>query len=324
MTSTPAAQALASRHQDGARATLIELPVADAFAEAVAAGLRRTPRALPPRYFYDAEGSALFERITELPEYYLTRTEAIILAGAAPECPAVGTLVELGCGSAVKTRLLLDALFRRRDALTYVPVDISGTALRSAVPDLLRRYPGLHVCGIRGEYEQALGVLPRGGALVLLLGSNIGNLDPADACALLARLRGHHVLVGFDMQKPAELLHAAYNDAQGLTAGFNLNLLARINRELGGGFALDRFEHRAFYNAAAGRVEMHLRSSQCQAVRIDALGMTFAFAQGETIHTENSYKFTRAHIHALAAAAGFRLERVWTDDAGWFSVALLG
>jgi dimethylhistidine N-methyltransferase len=323
MTSTAATKAFVPRHHDEARVTLVELPVADAFAEAVAAGLGRTSRALPPRYFYDAEGSALFERITELPEYYPTRTEAIILAGAAPECPAVDTLIELGCGSAVKTRLLLDALFRRRDVLTYVPVDISTTALCSAVSRLLRRYPGLQVRGIRAEYEQALGVMPRGEALVLLLGSNIGNLEPADARALLARLRGHRVLVGFDMQKPAELLHAAYNDTQGLTACFNLNLLARINRELGGRFALDRFEHRAFYNAAAGRVEMHLLSNQCQAVRIDALGMTFAFAKGETIHTENSYKFTLAQIDALAAAAGFRLERVWSDDAGWFTVALL-
>jgi dimethylhistidine N-methyltransferase len=306
------------------RASLVKLRTEDSFGAAVAKGLAQRPRSLPPRYFYDAEGSALFERITGLPEYYLTRTEAAILDRRAAECPPADTLVELGCGAATKTQLLLDRLFRDRPSVAYMPVDISESALLGALPPLLDRYPGLTVHAFCGEYQQALERLPRRGGLVLFLGSNIGNLEPPAARALLASLREHRVLVGFDMQKPLEPLVAAYDDAEGVTARFNRNLLARINRELGGDFELDAFEHRAIYNGAAGRIEMHLVSARRQEVRVEGLRTSFSFAAGETIHTENSYKFTPAQIAGLAAAAGLRLERAWVDEQAWFTVALLG
>lgn len=305
------------------RVRLVKLRTEDAFGAAVAAGLAQRPRTLPPRYFYDAAGSALFERITGLPEYYLTRTEAAILERRAAECPPADTLVELGCGAATKTRLLLDRLFRDRQSVAYMPVDISESALLGALPPLLVRYPGLTVSAICGEYPEALGRLPRRGGLVLFLGSNIGNLEPHAARALLASLRGHRVLVGFDMQKPVEMLLAAYDDAEGVTARFNRNLLARINRELGGDFDLDAFEHRAVYNATAGRIEMHLVSRRGQKVRVEALRTTFKFSAGEAVHTENSYKYTPAQVERLAARAGFRLESTWTDEQAWFTVALL-
>ncbi|MFB3819859.1 MAG: L-histidine N(alpha)-methyltransferase [Candidatus Methylomirabilales bacterium] len=324
MTWPPVAAATELAVREGPQCSLVRMPVEAGFAEAVAEGLVRRPRALPPRYFYDAEGSALFERITGLREYYLTRTEAAILERCAAECPPADTLVELGCGAATKTRLLLDRLFRDHPSVAYMPVDISQSALLGALPPLLARYPGLTVSAICGEYAQALGRLPRRGALVLFLGSSIGNLEPPAARALLASLRGHRVLVGFDMQKPVEPLLAAYDDAEGVTARFNRNLLARVNRELGGDFDLEAFAHRAVYNAAAARIEMHLVSRRQQEVRVEALRRSFRFAAGEAIHTENAYKYTSAQIRTLAAAAGFRLERAWTDERGWFTVALLG
>jgi dimethylhistidine N-methyltransferase len=303
------------------RFSLLETPIGDSFAQAVRAGLGRRPRAIPPRFFYDARGSELFERICALPEYYVTRTELAILQRYATEFPLADTVIEFGCGYGAKTRLLFEAFFRTRRKMTFVPVDISKRALEATGQLLIEAYPGLTVRAIRAEFERAGEMLPRQPSLVLFLGSNIGNLDHAQSVQFLSGLRGHQVLVGFDMQKDQAVLHAAYNDAQGVTAEFNLNLLARINRELGGTFELAQWEHLAFYDAPTARIEMHLASQCAQAVRV--LNETHRFGAGERIHTENSYKFSEEQIRTIAAQSGFRVEKRWTDEQGWFSVALL-
>lgn len=303
------------------RFSIVESPISDGFAEAVRAGLGQRPRSIPPRFFYDARGSELFERICTLPEYYVTRTEFAILDRYAREFPPADTVIEFGCGYGAKTRLLFEAFFRTRRTMTFVPVDISTRALEEAGRHLTDAHPGLTVRAIRSEFERAFQLIPRDPSLVLFLGSNIGNLDHVEAVRFLSALRGHQVLVGFDMQKAPELLHAAYNDAGGVTAEFNLNLLARINRELGGNFDLARWRHLSFYNAAVGRIEMHLVSKGAQEVRL--LGETHSFEDGERIHTENSYKFSDEQIRAIAGESGFRVEKRWTDEQGWFSVVLL-
>jgi dimethylhistidine N-methyltransferase len=303
------------------RFSIAELPIADGFAQAVRAGLSRRPRSIPPRFFYDARGSELFEKICALPEYYVTRTEFAILQRHAAEFPLADTVIEFGCGYGAKTRLLFEAFCRTRRTLTFVPVDISKRALEETARHLTPAYPGIIIRAIRAEFEHACALIPREPSLVLFLGSNIGNLDHAESVRFLSALRGHQVLVGFDMQKDHRLLHAAYNDAQGVTAEFNLNLLARVNRELGGTFDLAQWRHLAFYNAAASRVEMHLVSRGTQAVRV--LDETCLFEAGERIHTENSYKFSHERIAAIAAESGFRVEKRWTDEQEWFSVVLL-
>lgn len=311
---------MVSRWSGAERFSILESPISDGFAEAVRAGLGRRPRSIPPRFFYDARGSALFERICTLPEYYVTRTEFAILERYAREFPSAETVIEFGCGYGAKTRLLFEAFFQTRREMTFVPVDISERALEEAGRRLTDAHPGLTVRAIRAEFERAFQLIPREPSLVLFLGSNIGNLDHAEAVRFLSALRGHQVLVGFDMQKDPELLRAAYDDAQGVTAEFNLNLLARINRELGGDFDLGRWKHHSFYNAAAHRVEMHLVSQGAQVVHV--LDAVHPFEAGERIHTENSYKFSDAQIRAIAAESGFRVEKRWTDEQGWFSVVL--
>ncbi|HWP35288.1 MAG TPA: L-histidine N(alpha)-methyltransferase [Thermodesulfobacteriota bacterium] len=321
------------------RLTLVERPSAGdsaAFARDVAAGLTRTPKRLPCRYFYDREGSLLFEEICRLPEYYLPRAEREILERRAPEIaallPAGAALVELGSGSATKTRLLIEALLRRQGKLRYVPVDISRSVLEESARALLADHPRLAITAIAAEYEEGLEVLrrtPLGPKLLLWLGSNIGNLERPEAAAFLRRLRdlmapADRLLVGVDLRKDRAVLERAYDDAQGVTARFNLNLLARINRELGGRFDLDAFRHRAVYDEAAGRVEMYLVSTRPQRVAIERLGLEVPFAAGEAIHTENSYKYAPDEIEALAAAAGLRLERLWLDDGQRFADVLLG
>jgi L-histidine N-alpha-methyltransferase len=303
------------------RFSIVETPVRDDFAEAVREGLHQRPRSVPARFFYDARGSELFERICALPEYYVTRTELAILARHAHELPPTDTIVEFGCGYGAKTRLLFQAFFRARRTMTFVPVDISRQALEETGRHLMERHPGLTVRAVRAEFARAYAFLPGQPSLVLFLGSNIGNLDYGDAVRFLKALRGHKVLVGFDMQKDRALLHAAYNDTQGVTAAFNLNLLTRINHELGGTFDLAQWKHLSLYNETAARIEMHLASKAGQAVRI--LGETYAFAPGERIHTENSYKFSGAQIRALAVDSGLCIEKWWTDDHRWFSVVLL-
>ncbi|HEY3355536.1 MAG TPA: L-histidine N(alpha)-methyltransferase [Polyangia bacterium] len=308
---------------------------ASPLAQEVRAGLSRRPKALSPWLFYDAAGSALFEEITRLPEYYLTRTEQRILdwyadtvaEAAGPEV----TLVELGAGTARKTRTLITALLRRQPRLHYFPLDVSAAALGVAARQLHADFPALHVEPIVTDYTRDAGPLARlpGRRLVLFLGSSIGNYEPAAAGALLGGLRAHALrpgdalLVGTDLAKSAELLLPAYDDAAGVTARFNKNVLVRINRELGGDFDPGRFDHVALWNAAASRVEMHLESRRRQRVRVGALGLEVVFDRQERLHTESSYKFTRSMLAQVVLAAGLRLERTWTDHRGWFALHLL-
>jgi dimethylhistidine N-methyltransferase len=296
-------------------------------------GLGAFPKRLPPKLFYDAEGSRLFEEITRLEEYYPTRTERAILQQYAAEIVSAAganlTLVELGAGSASKTRVLIEALLRRQLRLEFHPVDVSPTALEGAVHSLNGDFPRLHVRPIVADYSHGvpqLRALP-GKKLVLFIGSTIGNFEPEEAAQFLRRMReslqpGDAVLLGFDLVKDARTLHDAYNDRKGVTAQFNKNVLARINRELGGGFNLERFAHAAFWNPGMSRIEMHLESLVEQTVPVRDLEKTFHFAQGERIHTENSYKFSDVSIQQLLDQTGLKLNRTWTDPKQWFSVAL--
>ncbi|HEY3694548.1 ergothioneine biosynthesis protein EgtB [Phenylobacterium sp.] len=301
-----------------------------AFAADVLRGLALPQKAIPPKYFYDAEGSRLFEAICELPEYYPTRTEIALLRKAAPEIageiPDGAALVEFGSGASVKTRILLDAA---PQTAVYAPIDISPDALAEAAASIRRDYPHLTVAPLAEDFTAALELpaettgRPRVG---FFPGSTIGNFTPAEARRFLEGARrllgaGAGFLVGVDLVKDAADLVAAYDDAQGVTAAFNRNLLVRINRELGGDFDLGRFAHRAMWNARESRMEMHLVSLAEQ--RATVKGRRFDFARGETIHTENSCKFTVEGFEALAAEAGWRLERAWRNDAPGFAVVLL-
>lgn len=311
-----------------ARAAFLDLaPKVETFRDAVVRGLSARRKSLPAKFFYDAEGSALFDRITELPEYYPTRTEIGILERCGPEIAAVlgpgVQLVELGSGSSLKVRLLLDRLAHPAG---YVGIDISRDHLRAACDRLAADYPGMEVLALCADYMADLVVPPPSAGtrrrVAFFPGSTIGNLDLEEASGFLARWRpelvGGGMLVGVDLKKDDRTLHAAYNDAAGVTAAFNLNILARINRELGGTFDLTAFDHRAFYAAAEGRIEMHLVSTRPQIAA--AAGRRFSFAEGETIHTENSHKFSVPEFQRLARGAGYRPERVWTDAAGLFSL----
>ena len=315
--SQPAATALAEA--DGAAA------VRQAFRHDLARALARRPRSISPKYFYDAEGSRLFDLICELPEYYPTRTERAILTRHARQiAEEVGTgcdLVEFGAGSCTKVRLLLPALQPRR----YLPVDISASHLAQAAVDLERDHPGLRVVPVPGDYSGAVQLprpVPGLRRVGFFPGSTIGNFAPVEAVDFLRMaaglLRGGGLLIGADLVKDPALLHAAYNDAQGVTAAFNLNLLARANRELGTDFDPGGFWHSAFYNPREQRIEMHLVSRRAQQVRLD--GQAHGFAEGESLHTENSYKFSIEGLRQLAREAGFRPGPVWTDPRGLFSV----
>ena len=314
-------------------ATRVPAVLANAIARDVLEGLSAEPRRLPPKLFYDTEGSRLFEQITETPEYYLTRTERGIFERFAFDIAAQAgdnlTLVELGSGSARKTRLLIEAMLSRQLRLDFYPVDVSPSALEDAVSRLNGDFSSLDVNPITVDYSHHLPQFKElpGRKLVLFLGSSIGNFEPEEVIEFLDRLRqslapGDALLLGFDMKKDAEILHAAYNDRQGITARFNLNLLARINRELGGRFDLDSFSHVAFWNEPMSRVEMHLESRVEQTVWIQALGRCFYFSRGSRIHTENSYKFSTESIATLLQASGLKLEKPWTDPQGWFSEVL--
>jgi dimethylhistidine N-methyltransferase len=320
------------------RFTLVGLPAEKRrvrFARDVAAGLNASPKHLPCCYFYDRLGSQLFEAICELPEYYLTRAEAAILRAHAEEVaalfPGPTDLIELGSGSAVKTRLLIEAFLQHHPAQRYVPLDICRTVLEESSLDLLRTFPTLEILAIAGEYHEGLAHLRAAAArqkLVLWLGSNIGNLERTEAARFLSRVHatlspGDRLLVGIDLRKDRAVLEAAYDDPCGVTAAFNRNLLARVNRELGGHFDLRTFRHRAVYDADAGRVEMYLVSTRSQKVGIDHLGLEVCFAAGEALHTENSYKYSPAEITALAAAASLHPEQAWRDPDGQFQVNLL-
>lgn len=306
------------------------------FAEDVRRGLSATPKFLLPHYFYDALGSALFNAICELPEYYVTRAETEILTGHAGEIAAAfgepDRLVELGSGSARKSRLLIEALLDRQDELEYMPVDVDPGMLESSSRALLDEFAELTIHAVCADFRDPAVALsdlrPDEGlhTVALFLGSSIGNLDFDDAVAMLSSLRtllgpGDALFLGVDLKKSKSVLEPAYDDPLGVTATFNLNLLGRINRELGGDFDLGAFAHRAFYNEAAGRIEMHLVSRRAQTVRIG--GETYSFAEGESIHTESSYKYDDATLDVLAARAGYRISRRWTDAKGWFADLLM-
>jgi dimethylhistidine N-methyltransferase len=301
-------------------------------AEAVRAGLTATPKSLPPVLFYDSVGSQLFEQICRCPEYYLTRTEKRILsehAGAiAAAFPQRVTLVELGCGSAEKTEVLLRAMQRRGQTVRFLACDVSEPALTRTVARLRANHPTLDVTGVLGDFDYAIEQAPRlqdGACVWAFLGSSIGNFDPAAANAFLQRVRraaNGHLLLGADMVKDEQVLHAAYDDAAGVTAAFNRNVLHRINRELDADFAPQTFAHRARYCTREQRIEMHLVSSAEQTVHVERLGLVLTFARGESIHTENSYKYTPADLRQMATASGFASQQNFTDRAGWFTVAL--
>jgi dimethylhistidine N-methyltransferase len=307
-----------------------------AVAAAVREGLAARPRRLPPWLFYDEAGSRLFDRITELPEYYLTRTERGILAAHAEEIVALAAggerlrIAELGAGSADKTRLLLAAAVARQGTVVYEPVDVSATALEAARERIEREIAGVSVAPRVEDYTRGLELAqpaPGERRLVLYIGSSIGNFDPAQAAGLLQTVRaglqpGDALLLGVDLVKSEAALLAAYDDAAGVTAAFNLNLLTRLNRELGADFDLEAFAHRAIWNAAQSRIEMHLVSRRAQTVRLPALGLEVAFAAGESIHTENSYKYLPGQAEEMLSAAGFTTAKSWTDAQGWFAVCL--
>lgn len=301
------------------------------FREDVAFGLRQTPKTLPPKYFYDHQGSLLFEAICQQPEYYLTRTEAAILARRAPEIISTAgdcTIVELGSGSSVKTRLLLDECQRLRYQTQYIPIDISASMLEATARSLTDQYPRLRVEALVAEYLTGLAALPAASRrLVLFLGSNLGNFSPPEQDQLFASLAAalqtdDLLLIGLDLRKPVEILEPAYNDAAGVTAAFNLNLLRRMNRELRGNFNLSRFSHVAFYNSVQHQIEMHLRSDHVQNVVLQELDLEVSFTAEETIHTEISRKFDLEEITAQLAQFGFQRYRQWTDEHEWFAVCL--
>jgi L-histidine N-alpha-methyltransferase len=297
----------------------------------VTRGLTADPKVLPPKWFYDARGSELFEEITRLPEYYPTRRERSILTASADEIAVLSgadTLVELGSGSSEKTRLLLDAMRAHGSLKRYVPVDVSDTALEAAGESIAAAYPGLAVHGVIADFEEHLGRLPSGGRrLIAFLGSTIGNLDPVMRAHFLAEVaggmsEGDALLLGTDLVKPVDRLIAAYDDAQGVTAAFNKNVLLVINRELDADFDPDSFAHVAAWDPDNEWIEMRLRSERPQVVTVGALDLSEKFDDGEELRTDNSTKFRKVRLEAELAAAGLRTTHWWTDPDGDFGLSL--
>lgn len=304
-----------------------------AIAGDVATGLLRQPKSLSPWLLYDEQGSRLFERITALPEYYLTRAESEILELHADDmlsgAGANLLLVELGAGTAAKTATLIRALLRRQMRVEFYPIDVCGAALEIARQSLQAISPRVKVCPVVADYTSGWEAVDQRASrhLVLYLGSSIGNFEPGDAIAVLRRvrsqLRSHDaLLLGTDLAKWPPLLEAAYDDPAGVTAEFNLNLLTRINRELGGHFDPSSFRHRAQWNPRHSRMELYLESKQAQSVPIDLLDLEVTFAAGELVHTENSYKFLPEMVRSILQKGGFELERTWTDRRDWFALHL--
>ncbi len=302
-----------------------------ALAADVRAGLLVTPKRLPPKWLYDPRGSELFEQITELPEYYPTRTERSILAAHAADIAQLSgavTLIELGSGSSEKTRLLIDALHEAGPLEQFVAFDVAGPTVSAALDGLAVRYPTLALAGVIGDFERHLGRLPdRPGRLVVFLGGTIGNLGPAARASFLAeladRLRpGEHLLIGADLVKDPARLVAAYDDAAGVTAAFEKNVLSVVNAALESDFDLDRFEYVARWEPEPQHIWMGLRALEAHQVHLAGLGLTVTFAANEEIETETSAKFQLAAITADLAAAGFGVAGQWTDQAGDFSVSL--
>lgn len=297
-------------------------------------GLTAMPKRLSPWLFYDDAGSRLFEEITELPEYYLTRTERGIFARNADEilqCAGYRavTMIELGAGNAQKTGLLLKAAVRRQGTVDYVPIDVSESALAAAKEHIEAEIPGVRVTSRVGDYTEGIAEIPAVGRrrMVLYIGSSIGNFEPADAVMVLREVRrrldpGDLLLLGVDHVKDRQTLLRAYDDETGVTAEFNKNILARINRELGANFNPRLFRHLARWNPERSRIEIYLKSLIAQCATIPALEIEARFARGEMIHTENSYKFTPESIAAIVERAGFRVTQSWTDERAWFGVYL--
>lgn len=302
------------------------------FADEVLIGLSSRPKRLPSRFFYDDKGSELFRRIMGLQEYYPTQVEAEILRA---HCDSIGDamaqsafdVVDLGAGDGLKTRVLLEHFLSRNLDCSYVPIDISQGAMATLVASMQERLPNMPINGLVADYTDGLRWLTRNRSdrhrLVLILGSNIGNFDRAHARGFLHRLwgalqDGDHVLLGFDLKKDIDVLLRAYNDAEGVTAAFNLNLLTRINRELGGQFDLERFRHYGTYDVFSGAMASYLVSREQQTVRVESLGTDFQFDAWEPVHTEYSYKYLRKDISELAEDTGFRIEAEFLDSRGWF------
>jgi L-histidine Nalpha-methyltransferase len=329
------------------RPTIVQLlepydsePHVSAFAAAVRAGLTAAPRTLPWSYFYDEKGSLLFDAICQLPEYYLTRVEDSILRRYAGEIVAglprtslpgeELTFIELGSGSATKTQRLLAAGISKHGPLHYVPIDVSRSALEESSRRLVGRFCGLRITGYVADYRRGLErIMARamGPRLIIFLGSSLGNYAMDSAAELLTMIgrtmrADDRLLLGTDMAKDPAVLEAAYDDAEGVTAAFNLNLLHRINRELGADFQVEAFRHRAIYRPDRGRVEMHLLCTRDQNVQIPAAKLRIRLTAGETIHTENSHKYTAGMLAWLKESAGFIEESAWTDDRVWFRLQL--
>ena len=302
--------------------------------EDVRRGLTARPKSLPPKYFYDRAGSLLFERITELPEYYPTRTESALLEEILPGL--IGEflpddIVEIGSGSSEKTRRVLDAVTAGGRMVRYVPLDVDRLTLETSAARLLRDYPGVSVHAVVGDFERDLSRVPAptGRRLAMFLGSTIGNLDEPAQRRLLADLRallpdpGDRLLLGVDLVKDVKILHAAYDDSAGVTRDFNRNILRVVNQGVDGDFDPEAFRHRAFYNEPASRIEMHLVADSAQTVRLRRLGLTIRFRPGEGIWTESSYKFTRPGVEAMLGDVGLGLARWHVDPANYFALALI-
>lgn len=299
----------------------------------VVKGLTQTPKWVCARYFYDDRGSELFEQICELPEYYLTRTETAILREYANDIAQVTgacELVELGSGSSTKTRILLDAYNKLRYPLRYLPIDVSAGILESSARQLLADYPWLNVHALAGTYERALEKLAPTqlpSRMICFIGSTLGNLTPAECDVFFSQItdalhRGEYFLLGVDLQKPKQVLEAAYNDRQGVTAAFNLNMLHHLNWRFDGNFDPQMFEHRAFYNETEHQIEMHLRSVRSHTVQLRALDLTVEFTAGETIHTEISRKFNLVSLQQQLQTRGLIPLKTWSDPQQWFGLIL--
>jgi dimethylhistidine N-methyltransferase len=299
----------------------------------VVAGLTSVPKTLPCKYFYDAAGSVLFEQICETPEYYPTRTERSILARHAGDIAALtgpSEIVELGSGSANKTRLLLDAYAKATDEVHFVPIDVSETALTESSRDLVTHYDALSIRGYSGTYEQALAALhppPAPARMFVFLGSTIGNFSNTERAAFVGRIRdvmaeGEYFLLGIDRRKDPAVIEAAYNDSQGLTARFNLNILAHLNRRFRGDIALDQFTHRAVYEPRRHQIEMRLETLAAQKASLRDLDFSVGFEKGESIRTEISKKFDPVELARELKAMGLGQVTLWSDHKEWFSLVL--
>jgi L-histidine Nalpha-methyltransferase len=296
-------------------------------------GLRKNPKTLPSRYFYDDRGSELFEQITDLPEYYPTRTEQAILdtyVAEIVELTGACELVELGSGSSRKTHTLLTAYSQLDNPLHYYPIDVSAGILRTTALQLLTDYPQLNVCGVAGTYERALANLPpriTQNRLLMFLGSTMGNLDDRACDFFLTQVQqalqpGEFFLLGVDLQKPIDVLEAAYNDDRGITAAFNLNMLQHLNHRFAGNFNLDNFAHLAFFNPTASQIEMHLKSLTAQTVNLTDLDLEISLQPGETIHTEISRKFHLPTLSDMLVNHALQPLKIWTDPQSWFGLIL--